>query len=106
MTEPALAKTAWSAIAIDPQDNVAVALRDLAAGDPAEVNIGGAIRLVTASEPIALGHKIAIRAIAKDSAVIKYGAPIARALTEIAQGQHVHVHNIASNRARFPKGSS
>jgi len=32
--------------------------------------------------------------------VIKYGSPIGLATVEIAEGQHVHVHNVASTRGR------
>ena len=40
---------------------------------------------------------MAIRAIAKDGQVFKYGVPIGRAKVAIEPGQHVHVHNIRSD---------
>ena len=45
------------------------------------------------------GHKYAIRPIAEGENVVKYGMPIGHAKTAIAQGEHVHTHNLASNLA-------
>lgn len=86
------------AIAIHTADSVAVALRDLPAG-PADV--AGAMLVLTS--PVPLGHKIARHAIAAGALVTKYGAPIGAATAEIAAGDHVHVHNLRSRRARAPE---
>ena len=43
------------------------------------------------------GHKYARRAIAAGEAVVKYGMPIGHATRDIAPGEHVHVHNLATN---------
>lgn len=43
------------------------------------------------------GHKYARRAIAEGENVIKYGMPIGHATRAIAVGEHVHVHNLATN---------
>ena len=43
------------------------------------------------------GHKYARRAIAAGEAVVKYGMPIGHATRDIAAGEHVHVHNLATN---------
>jgi SAF domain len=90
----------WDAIAIDARDDVAVLLRDVPAGARVRVRAAGSIELVTACEPIGLGHKIARRPIAAGAPVRKYGEVIASATAAIAAGAHVHVHNLASNRAR------
>jgi predicted RecA/RadA family phage recombinase len=94
------AGASWSAVAIHPGDSVAVVLRDVAAGESIAVRIDGRIRHVIARDAIALGHKMATVAIAKGASVLKYGAEIALATSDIAEGQHVHVHNVASNRAK------
>lgn len=73
---------------IDPRDSVATALRDLDAGE----DVAG----VTLAQPIAKGHKLAVRAIAKGEPVLKFGFPIGRATSEIAPGQHVHTHNVGT----------
>lgn len=43
------------------------------------------------------GHKIALKNIKQGEAIIKYGYPIAHALTDIKKGDYVHTHNIATN---------
>jgi hypothetical protein len=53
-----------------------------------------------------LGHKIARRPIPAGAHVRKYGHPIASATADIATGRHVHVHNVASNRARKQQGTA
>ncbi|HVB11314.1 MAG TPA: UxaA family hydrolase [Bacillota bacterium] len=77
-------------------DNVATALRDLAAGEA--VDAGG--RQVAVRGVIPFGHKLAIAAIAKGERILKYGQPIGRATADIAPGEHVHVHNVESERGR------
>lgn len=72
---------------VDPNDDVAVALRDLAAGEALDVAV---------AEAIPRGHKVALRAIAAGEAVRKFGFPIGRATADIAAGTHVHVHNLAT----------
>ena len=51
---------------------------------------------VTLAEPVARGHKVALRAIAAGEAVLKFGFPIGRATRDIAPGDHVHSHNVAT----------
>ena len=48
------------------------------------------------------GHKYACRAIETGESVIKYGMPIGHATAAIAPGEHVHVHNLATNLAEKP----
>lgn len=43
------------------------------------------------------GHKYALRSIAKGENVIKYGMPVGHATADIAAGEHVHTHNLATN---------
>ena len=43
------------------------------------------------------GHKYARRAIRAGENVVKYGMPIGHATRGIAMGEHVHVHNLATN---------
>ncbi|MFM5908769.1 MAG: UxaA family hydrolase [Novosphingobium sp.] len=76
-----------SAIRVHPLDTVAVALRPLDAGE----EIGVILR-----QPVDRGHKFALRALPAGAAVIKYGMPIGRATRDIAAGEHVHSHNLAT----------
>ena len=43
------------------------------------------------------GHKYALRDIAAGENIVKYGVPIGRATEDIAPGQWVHTHNMATN---------
>jgi altronate dehydratase small subunit len=89
----------WDAIALDPADDVAVALRDVAAG-VVRVRQGKQVHEIVACAPIALGHKLALRALASGDTVRKYGQPIGATTVAIAPGEHVHVHNLRSLRGR------
>jgi altronate dehydratase len=81
---------------LDAADNVAVATVALAAGERIEAGDSA----VTLAEPIPVGHKLALRAIAEGAHVCKYGEVIGIAISAIPAGAHVHVHNVLS--ARLP----
>ncbi len=53
---------------------------------------------ITALQAIPLGHKIALIDICDDAGIIKYGHDIGRTVAPIAQGEHVHVHNVKTRR--------
>jgi (2R)-sulfolactate sulfo-lyase subunit alpha len=54
--------------------------------------------VVRAQSAIPMGHKLAIRPLAADDTVIKYGVDIGRAVAAIKVGEHAHVHNIKTKR--------
>lgn len=80
-------------IQIHPDDNVAVAVHPICAGEP----ISCAGKDITALEEIPQGHKIALADIPQGSFVRKYGFPIGSASRPILAGQHVHTHNVRTN---------
>jgi (2R)-sulfolactate sulfo-lyase subunit alpha len=53
---------------------------------------------VRAKSDIPIGHKLAIRDLAPNDTVIKYGVDIGRAVARIGLGEHAHVHNIKTKR--------
>src|SRR6202521_3632403 len=67
---------------LNPADDVVIACRELDAG----TNL--------LKEGIPAGHKVAVRAIARDAPVRRYSQIIGFATRPIAPGQHVHVHNL------------
>lgn len=73
-------------IRLHTQDNVVIALRDLPAG-----SLVDGTPLVA---PISRGHKIAVAAIHEGQLVRRYGQIIGEAKSDIAPGEHVHVHNL------------
>lgn len=89
------------AIVIDPRDSVAVAVVELAAGQPCTVRVGGETLTLQIREKIPFGHKFALRRIARGDGVLKYGEVIGEATAEIEAGAWVHVHNLASQRGRI-----
>jgi altronate hydrolase len=85
-----LAAPATVAVKLNPRDNVCVAIRHLAGG--AEVTVGEeSVRL---SGEVRMGHKIALRPIAKGQRVYRYGQTIGFATSDIEPGDWVHTHNI------------
>ena len=53
---------------------------------------------VRAQNDIPIGHKLAVRELAADDTVLKYGVDIGRAVAPIKVGEHAHVHNIKTKR--------
>lgn len=76
-------------IHIHPSDNVVVALKPVPAGTVYEG--------VTANMDIPQGHKMAIRPLAENDQVIKYGFSIGHATAAVAPGDWVHTHNMKTN---------
>jgi altronate hydrolase len=81
---------------LHPEDPVAVARHELAAGEP----LAGGERPLLAREPIPSGHKVALRTLEEGKAVRKYGQVIGVATRRIAVGEHVHDHNLISPSRR------
>ncbi len=81
-------------------DNVGVAVEDIA---PGAVSAGrfrsqpGELEVMV-SEPVLLGHKLALRDIAAGAEVVEYGVAIGLATQDIRQGQCVHTHNLKGQR--------
>jgi hypothetical protein len=74
-------------------DDVLVAARDLEAG-PHRTSVGD---LTVVRESVRLGHKVAVRDIAKGGHVVRAGMSIGSATTAILAGDWVHTHNLASD---------
>lgn len=76
-------------IKIHQNDNVAVALRTIPAGTVFEG--------VSARAEIPQGHKMALLPMKEQDQIVKYGFSIGHATTDIAAGDWVHTHNMATN---------
>ena len=82
-------------------DNVGTAvLEPIGAGDHVICNGERRDIEIIAQDDIAYGHKIALMDIAAGDTVLKYGLSIGSALCDIRAGEHVHAHNVESNRGR------
>lgn len=88
------------AIRLSPVDTVATVLRAVAKGGRIRVQCGDATEMLDAHEAVPLCHKISVAAMRPGDPVRKYGEVIGNATVSIPMGVHVHVHNMASGKAK------
>ena len=81
--------TATQYLRLHPDDDVVIALADLA--------LGASVEEVSLRQPVPNGHKVATRDIAIGEQVRKLGQIIGFATTPILGGDHVHSHNLATD---------
>jgi altronate hydrolase len=81
------------AVQLRPEDNIAVAAKNLQPGQEVQVN-GSKVSVL---KRVGMGHKVALKPIKKGEAVYKYGQIIGFAKEDIGPGEHVHVHNVAAD---------
>ncbi len=93
-----------SVLLLDSRDTAAVALTPLQPGTAVDVRRGDETLHVVAATLIPFGHKIAVAAMAAGDPVVKYGEVIGFATAAIRPGEHVHVHNVRSDRAKLRDG--
>jgi len=91
---------ALRAVVLNAKDNVATALDTLAKGENIELVFSGNKRTVELKADIPFGHKFSLADMEPNSPVVKYGEVIGLSTAPIKTGDYVHIHNIASARAR------
>lgn len=84
-------------IILNPADNVAIARSALL---PRTVLTSDA-DAITVKRMVPPGHKIAIRSIPEDAEIVRYGQVIGHASADIAAGDHVHSHNVATHQGEL-----
>lgn len=77
-------------LVLEPGDDVAVALRDLRAGEA----VDGPNGPIILGGDLSAGHKVALRDLPRGARVRKYGQSIGVATAPIVSGTHVHSHNL------------
>ena len=82
---------------LEPADNLAVALKDLAAGDRRMI-AGDEIEL---QEKIAQKHKFALVDFAPGDIATMYGVPVGKATQGIAKGGLIGTHNLVHHTAKY-----
>jgi altronate dehydratase small subunit len=87
-------------ILLHKEDNTVTALVDLMKDDDLIVDSGVSKEQITLRQDIPYAHKFARVFISKGEDVKKYGEVIGVASADIHPGDHVHVHNVDSKRAR------
>ena len=80
-------------ILLGPDDNCLAVAASLDAGT--ELDIEG--RRVVLAAGVGIGHKLARFDIAPGGKILKYGAVIGSATAHIQCGEHIHLHNLASD---------
>lgn len=86
-------------VLISPEDNVGVVIEWIKKGEEIEFKTNeGEVVNFTSLDDIRIYHKIAIRDIKQGEHIVKYGEHIGIASSNIAQGEHVHTHNVEDNR--------
>jgi (2R)-sulfolactate sulfo-lyase subunit alpha len=53
---------------------------------------------LVSKQDVPIGHKIALCDLSEGDTILKYGENIARVIADVKKGEHVHVHNIKTNR--------
>ena len=93
------------AIMMNSNDTVATALENLEANDVVSVVSASqeAVEEITVRQAIPFGHKLALKLVAQGEDVSKYGEVIGKASQDITPGEHVHIHNVKSNRMQLPE---
>jgi altronate dehydratase small subunit len=86
-------------IVLHPSDNVATLIDAGRAGEDCSLQ-GERTGRITLLQDVAFGHKVCVAEIPRDGEVLKYGQVIGRATQSITVGEHAHVHNLDSARAR------
>lgn len=89
-------------VLLSSSDSVVVCFRDYKAGET--IQLGE--EHCTVLDTVPAGHKIAIRAIAADEPVFKFGWPIGLANQAIQPGEHVHTHNLRCDHTIDPNAIS
>lgn len=82
-----------SLVLLHPNDNILVLAAPIRAGQTLQVDG----QPIIATSDVAVGHKIARRALSIGEKVLKYGAPIGSMTAAAAPGEHVHLHNMKSD---------
>lgn len=90
------------AIKVNDKDNVATLFsNDVTAGSIITVRDKAGIETVVETKSdIPYGHKIALCEIYPKEPIFKYGEALGAATKKITVGEHVHIHNLSSMRAR------
>ncbi|WP_019447514.1 UxaA family hydrolase [Cupriavidus sp. BIS7] len=87
------------AIVLNRADNVATLLDAGRAGDKCQLEGEKTGELVLLQD-VPFGHKICVADTSAGSQILKYGQVIGMASRAVQAGEHMHVHNIESSRAR------
>lgn len=95
-------QSALRALIIHPADNVANLIGAGDRGSEVRCTVEGesGTESIELLDDLPANHKLARREIEAGAPIVKYGLVIGTASRAIRRGEHVHAHNIESNRGR------
>ena len=93
----------YQVFVVDRADNVATNVADAI---PVGTFVDASGKQIETRNDIPYGHKLALQPIPKGTTVLKYGLSIGNATVDIQPGEHVHTHNVESNRGRGDKAEA
>ena len=88
-------------LAHEHEDNVAVVVvEDLKAGTRARgvVTHDDSAFEVDVHDDVPIGHKVALEDLSEGDTAIKYGEDIGKIVAAVKKGEHVHTHNLKTQR--------
>lgn len=88
-----------NAIIINPNDTVVTVIMTINKGDA--ISYRSSVIPIRANTNIPVYHKVAIKTVQKGEKIYKYGEVIGYATENIAPGDHVHTHNLSSEKPIF-----
>ena len=95
------ARTNPHLLAHSPRDNVAVAVVEGLEADTAAFGVVTETDdtfEVHVTQPIPIGHKVALADLKAGDTAVKYGQDIGKIVKDVARGAHVHVGNLKTKR--------
>jgi altronate hydrolase len=92
--DPGIQPLEIAALRLHPRDDVAIARRELHAGETYRMAGDTGEAILTLNATIPAGHKLALHSMAEGEAVRRYGQVIGFASRPIHLGEYVHTHNL------------
>jgi len=95
-------------IRMNKKDNVTTVIQNISLNQDVEIidKHGCALIIMNARDHNNMGHKIALQDIPEGELVFKYGFTIGKAIVNLNKGNHVHLHNIESQKGRGDLGKT
>ncbi len=85
-----------NAVLLNNDDMVATMTSAVYLGNDITFIMYGKTMVIKAISNVPIYHKVAVRAIEKGEAILKYGEKIGYATADIKEGEHVHTQNLSS----------
>lgn len=95
----------WDVIQLHEKDTVATAMRGIQSNQEVSVRSPNGVLKLLVTESIPEGHKVCLLSTHCGGKIWKFGQVIGVATQNISAGQHVHLHNLRSERGGVKESS-